>query len=55
MDPSNRLNEIAAQIKGGAPAEQFSKEIDRLLGTELKERDEEVESHWEETYRHVTD
>lgn len=51
MDPTTRLDEIASAIKGGAKAETFRAEMDRLLGTEMESRDPEAEAHWEETYR----
>ena len=51
MSPQERLAEIAKLIKAGAPARSFDKEIDKLLGTEMEERDPLVEAHWEESYR----
>jgi len=46
-----RLDEIAAAIKAGARPESFKAELDRLLGTVLSERDEEIEIAWESNYR----
>lgn len=51
VDTSKRLEEIAAAIKGGAKAESFSAEMDRLLGTGVPERDRDVEGAWEQSYR----
>jgi hypothetical protein len=42
-----RLDEIAAAIKAGANPEKFSAEMDRLLGTEMTERDHVAEATWE--------
>lgn len=50
-DVKKRLDEIAKLIRGGANPKKFEKEIDRLLGTELEERDEEAEEKWENEYR----
>lgn len=47
----SRLNEIAEAIKAGAKPEKFQKELDKLLGTEMEERDPTEEAHWEEDYR----
>jgi hypothetical protein len=46
-----RLDEIADAIKSGARPETFKGELDRLLGTEMDDRDAEAEAHWEEEYR----
>ena len=46
-----RLDEIAAAIKDGANPSKFQKEMDRLLDTEMEERDPVAEATWEETYR----
>lgn len=51
MEPSERLAEIAALIKAGADPESFKNEIDKLLGTEVAERDEIADSVWEDEYR----
>lgn len=46
-----RLEEIGRAIELGADPNLFKTEIDQLLGTEMEERDELVEAHWEESYR----
>ncbi len=51
VDPTERLNEIAAAIARGIPASRFKDEMDQLLGTEMDERDPDVEAAWEEDYR----
>lgn len=51
VDVKQRLAEIAAAIKAGASPKKFEKEIDRLIGTELEERDPDVEERWEKSYR----
>jgi hypothetical protein len=54
LPPANvkvRLDEIAAAIRGGQPAARFQKEMDRLLGTEMEDRDTALETAWEESYR----
>jgi hypothetical protein len=51
VDVPKRLAEIAKLIKAGASPKKFEKEIDRLLGTEMEERDEEAEAKWENDYR----
>lgn len=51
MSPQERLKQIAAEIKAGASPRSFDKEIDKILGTEMEERDPLVEAHWEESYR----
>jgi hypothetical protein len=51
VDVKARLDEIAAAIRRGAPASRYQKEMDRLLGTEMEERDEMTEAAWEESYR----
>lgn len=51
VDVKKRLDEIATAIKGGAPAGKFQKELDKLLGTEMEERDHDAEARWEESYR----
>jgi hypothetical protein len=51
VDVTKRLAEIAKLIKAGAAPKKFEKELDRLLGTELEERDEEAEEKWEAEYR----
>lgn len=48
---SNRLDEIGAAIAGGAPASRFKLELDALLGTEMEERDHDIEAAWEADYR----
>jgi len=50
-DITARLDEIAALIKEGADPESFQKEIDRLLGTTMEERDEQLEAAWEDGYQ----
>lgn len=52
---AKRLDEIAVAIKKGAKPEKFQAEIDKLLGTELTERDEETEAAWEQGYRNGDD
>ena len=47
----SRLDEIGAAIQAGANPEKFQKELDRLLGTEMAERDPDEEVRWEEDYR----
>lgn len=51
LDVKDRLEEIAAAIRAGAPAARFQKEMDRLLGTEMEERDAFAEAAWEDAYR----
>lgn len=51
VDVPKRLAEIAKLIKAGASPKKFEKEIDKLLGTEMEERDEEAEAKWENDYR----
>ena len=48
---AKRLDEIAKAIEAGADPISFQGELDRLLGTEMEDRDHEAEAHWEETYR----
>lgn len=48
---ATRLDEIAKAIEDGAPAISFQEELDRILGTEMQERDHEAEARWEESYR----
>jgi hypothetical protein len=50
-DITARLDEIAALIKKGADPESFQKEIDKLLGTTMEDRDEQLEVAWEDGYR----
>lgn len=52
-DPSklhSRLAEIAESIEKGEDPSQFKAELDSLLGTEIEDRDGDVESAWEDTY-----
>ena len=51
QDVRKRLNEIAEAIKAGAEPNQFDKELDRLLNTEIPPRDHEAEAKWENDYR----
>lgn len=51
MEPKKRLDEIAAAIRAGQPASSFQNELDRILGTQMEDRDSQVESSWEESYR----
>jgi len=46
-----RLDEIAKAIAGGADPEKFQKEMDRLLGTEMEEQDDEANERWERQHR----
>ncbi len=55
LDVKKRLEEIAAAIKAGANPKKFDKEMDALLGTEMEERDRDVEERWENAYRDTTD
>lgn len=51
VDVQKRLEEIARLVKAGASPRKFEKEIDRLLGTEMEERDPDAEERWEKSYR----
>jgi hypothetical protein len=51
IDVSQRLEEIGRAIEQGVDPSFFKAEMDQLLGTEMEERDELVEAHWEESYR----
>jgi hypothetical protein len=46
-----RLDEIARAIKRGDDPAKFEKELNRLLGTEMEERDQEAEALFEDDYR----
>lgn len=46
-----RLKEIAAEIRGGAKAEAYTAEIDKLLGTGMPARDRVAEEVFENRYR----
>jgi len=50
-DVRKRLDEIGRLIKAGAKPSTFEKELNRLLGTELEERDPDAEERWENLYR----
>lgn len=51
MTPLNkRLDEIAEAIKNGAKHENFAKELDVLLGTEMEDRDRDTEANWQAAY-----
>ena len=50
-DVRKRLDQIAAAIAAGADPEKFQKEIDRLIGTEMSEQDEEANERWERSHR----
>jgi hypothetical protein len=50
IDVRKRLEEIAAAIRAGAPQSRFQKEMDRLLGTEMEDRDHEAEAKWQTEY-----
>lgn len=50
-DVEERLTAIAIAIRQGADPEEYQAEIDKLLGTEMEERDEHVEAAWEQSYR----
>jgi hypothetical protein len=50
-DVKKRLDEIAWAIQAGANPAKFEKELNKLLGTEMEERDEEAEAAFEESYR----
>jgi hypothetical protein len=50
-----RLEEIAEAIQGGVSAESFREELDRLLGTEMEDRDRTAEAVWEQDYRKLDD
>lgn len=50
-DITTRLDEIAALIKGGRDPEDFQAEMDKLLGTAMEDRDEQLEVAWEDGYR----
>jgi hypothetical protein len=50
-DIKKRLAEIAAAMERGEPRKKFEKELDKLLGTEMPERDEDAEEKWESEYR----
>ncbi len=45
------LGEIAEQMKKGVAPGHFDAVLARLSDKELKERDEEIEGRWENTYR----
>ena len=51
VDVEKRLKEIAAELKRTGNYAKYEKEMDRLLGTEMEERDEEAEKRWEGSYR----
>ena len=53
VDVKKRLDEIATAIARGADPKQFDKEMDKLLGTEMEERDHDTEARWEDSYRRV--
>lgn len=46
-DESKVLLAIEKKIKAGASPEHFQKILDKLLDTEMAERDEETEAAWE--------
>lgn len=50
-----RLKQIAKAIKDGQDPEDFQEEMDRLLGTEMEERDREAEIAWENEYQNLED
>jgi hypothetical protein len=49
LKKSNKLalEALAARLKAGASYEDFDKELDKLLCTELAERDLAIERDWE--------
>lgn len=51
MTVEDRLKEIGEAISRGAKPESFQAEIDKLLGTEMEDRDEIAEATWENNYR----
>lgn len=48
---SERLEQIAREMKKGADPRKFETELDRLLGTQMAERDIDKEQKWETAYR----
>lgn len=51
-DPTeDALRVMETAIKDGTPPEHFKPLLDKLLGTELAERDTDVEQRWENGYR----
>lgn len=46
-----RLNKIAKEIKDGASAESFKKQLDKLLNAEMPTIDESLDTIWESSYR----
>ena len=54
-DVSKRLDEIALAIKRGEDPSKFEAEMNRLLGTEMEDRDSEVEAVFEDSYRRGTE
>jgi hypothetical protein len=45
------LEAIEKKIKAGANPEHFTPLLDKLLGTEMTERDTEIEEEWEKRNR----
>lgn len=50
---ANLFKQIGRCIKEGTPASYFSQAIDKLVGNEMEERDEDLEARWQETYDDV--
>lgn len=46
-----KFGEISKRLKEGEFIEDFSEELDELLGTKMEERDRTIENDWENQYR----
>ena len=45
------LSQIETKIKFGINGEHFKEALDKLLSTELNDRNEDIEADWENSYR----